>query len=131
VIYALGRPTPRVMYADLEVTSPYNTYRNRGLPPGPIAAPGAAALAATVHPAQVPYRYFVAHPNGHHEFRTTYREHLQAIREVRAQARTDSVRRAQSAAVPRADSAARDSSVRDSSAGARGPTTPASGRGGA
>jgi len=134
VIYALGRPTPRVMYADLEVKSPYNTYRNPGLPPGPIAAPGAAALAATVHPAQVPYRYFVAHPNGHHEFRTTYREHLQAIREVRAQARTDSVRRAQSAAAQRADSvarAARDSSARDRSAGARGPTTPASGRGGA
>jgi UPF0755 protein len=134
VIYALGRPTPRVMYADLEVKSPYNTYRNPGLPPGPIAAPGAAALAATVHPAQVPYRYFVAHPNGHHEFRTTYREHLQAIREVRAQARTDSDRRAQSTPEQRPDSvsrAGRDSSARDRSAGARGPTTPASGRGGA
>jgi len=104
VIYALGRSVSRVMYADLEVRSPYNTYRNAGLPPGPIAAPGAAALDATVHPAQVPYRYFVAHPNGHHEFRTTYREHLEAIREVRARARADSVRRAQQAPPP--DSAA-------------------------
>jgi UPF0755 protein len=103
VIYALGRSVSRVMYADLEVRSPYNTYRNAGLPPGPIAAPGAAALDATVHPAQVPYWYFVAHPSGHHEFRTTYREHLEAIREVRARARADSVRRAQSA--PPQDSA--------------------------
>ncbi len=117
VIYALGRATSRVLYADLEVRSPYNTYRNRGLPPGPIAAPGAAALGATVHPAQVPYRYFVAHPDGHHEFRTTYREHLVAIREVRARARADSARRAAAEAAARAGSTA--------------PPTPAPGQGGA
>lgn len=98
VIYALGRAVSRVMYADLNVKSPYNTYRNPGLPPGPIAAPGAASLDATVHPAQVPYRYFVAHPDGHHEFRTTYREHLIAVRDVRARARSDSARRAAAAA---------------------------------
>jgi UPF0755 protein len=98
VIYALGRAVSRVMYADLNVKSPYNTYRNPGLPPGPIASPGAASLDATVHPAQVPYRYFVAHPDGHHEFRTTYREHLLAIRDVRARARSDSTKRAASAA---------------------------------
>ena len=103
VIYALGRAVSRVMYADLNVRSPYNTYRNPGLPPGPIAAPGAASLDATVHPAQVPYRYFVAHPDGHHEFRTTYREHLIAIRDVRARARSDSAKRA---AAKAADSAA-------------------------
>ncbi len=116
VIYALGRSVSRVLYADLEIRSPYNTYRNAGLPPGPIAAPGTAALDATVHPAQVPYRYFVAHPNGHHEFRTTYREHLDAIREVRARARADSVRRAQA------------SPPSDPAAGTAPPPTPASGR---
>jgi UPF0755 protein len=97
VIYALGRSTSRVTYADLEVRSPYNTYRNPGLPPGPIASPGAASIEATLFPAQVPYRYFVAHPDGHHEFRTTYREHLVAIRQVRARARADSARRARAA----------------------------------
>lgn len=97
IIYALGRSTARVLYSDLEVKSPYNTYRNPGLPPGPIAAPGAASLEATVNPAQVPYRYFVAHPDGHHEFRSTYREHLVAIQQVRARARADSIRRARAA----------------------------------
>jgi UPF0755 protein len=97
VIYALGRATSRVLYEDLEISSPYNTYRNPGLPPGPIAAPGAAALEATLFPAHVPYRYFVAHPDGHHEFRTTYREHLAAIQQVRARARAESVRRARAA----------------------------------
>jgi len=112
VIYALNRATPRVMYADLEVSSPYNTYRRPGLPPGPIASPGAAALEATLHPAQVPYRYFVAHPDGHHEFRSTYREHLVAIQQVRARARADSLRRARTAdstADSTAAAAARDS----------------------
>jgi UPF0755 protein len=103
VIYAMGRSAPRVTYADLEIRSPYNTYRNPGLPPGPIASPGAAALEATLFPAQVPYRYFVAHPDGHHEFRTTYREHLAAIQQVRARARADSARRARAA-----DSASRE-----------------------
>jgi UPF0755 protein len=115
VIYALGRSVSRVMYADLTVRSPYNTYRNPGLPPGPIAAPGAAALEGSLYPAQVPYRYFVAHPDGHHEFRTTYREHLEAVREVRALARADSIRRAALADSVAQDSAARDTVVRDSS----------------
>ena len=106
VIYALNRATSRVMYADLEVNSPYNTYRRPGLPPGPIASPGASALEAVLHPAQVPYRYFVAHPDGHHEFRSTYREHLVAIQQVRARARADSVRRARTAD---STAAARDS----------------------
>lgn len=81
--YALGRHTARVLYRDLEIDSPYNTYRHSGLPPGPIGSPGAPSLAAAVMPAQVPYLYFVAQPDGHHEFRTTYAEHLQAVREAR------------------------------------------------
>lgn len=92
--YALGRRRPtRVLFRDLRVRSPYNTYQRYGLPPGPIASPGAASLEAALHPAEVPFRFFVAHPDGHHEFRTTYAEHLAAIRYVRGVARRDSLAR--------------------------------------
>ena len=84
ILYALGRHAPRVLYRDLEVESPYNTYRHVGLPPGPIASPGAASIEAALFPADVPYLYFVAHPDGHHEFRTTFREHNEAVRQMRA-----------------------------------------------
>ncbi len=93
VQYALGKKPGRVLYKDLRVNSPYNTYRIAGLPPGPIASPGAASLRAALYPAKVPYRYFVAHPDGHHEFRRTYAEHLAAIKMVRAAARTDTAKR--------------------------------------
>ena len=83
VQYALGRYGERVLYKDLEVKSAYNTYRNRGLPPGPICSPGAASIEAALFPADVPYLYFVAHPDGHHEFRRTFREHTEARRLVR------------------------------------------------
>ncbi|HEV7595580.1 MAG TPA: endolytic transglycosylase MltG [Gemmatimonadaceae bacterium] len=86
VQYALGHHVGRVLYKDLAVKSPYNTYINKGLPPGPVAAPGAASLAAAANPASVPYLYFVASPDGHHEFRMTLQEHASAIREVRAAA---------------------------------------------
>jgi UPF0755 protein len=82
--YALGHHVGRVLYKDLAVRSPYNTYINKGLPPGPIASPGVASLAAAAHPASVPYLYFVASRDGHHEFRTTLEEHTTAIRQVRA-----------------------------------------------
>lgn len=82
--YALGHHVGRVLYKDLEVASPYNTYTHKGLPPGPIASPGVASLAAAAHPATVPYLYFVASRDGHHEFRMTLEEHASAIRQVRA-----------------------------------------------
>ncbi len=91
--YALGRKPGRVLLRDLRVDSPYNTYRNPGLPPGPIGSPGAASLEASLFPANVPYRFFVAAPDGHHEFRRTYAEHLAAIRMVRQAPRTDSARK--------------------------------------
>lgn len=84
VQYALGKKPSRVLFKDLRVNSPYNTYRVKGLPPGPIAAPGAKSLEAAVAPAKVPYLYFVAHPDGHHEFRTTYAEHAKAVKEMHA-----------------------------------------------
>ena len=83
VLYALGRHESRVLYRHLELKSPYNTYRNVGLPPGPIASPGSASIEAALFPADVPYLYFVAHPDGHHEFRTTLREHNEAVRQMR------------------------------------------------
>ena len=87
VQYARGQHTNRVLYRDLEIESPYNTYRNTGLPPGPIAAPGKASIHAALFPAQVPYKFFVAHPDGHHEFRVTFREHTEARAEIRRQQR--------------------------------------------
>lgn len=84
VLYALGRHVDRVLYRHLRVDSPYNTYRYAGLPPGPIASPGLASIEAALYPAEVPYLYFVAHPDGHHEFRRTLREHNEAVRQMRA-----------------------------------------------
>ena len=83
VQYALGHHVGRVLYKDLAVASPYNTYIHKGLPPGPVASPGVASLAAAANPANVPYLYFVASRDGHHEFRMTLQEHTSAIREVR------------------------------------------------
>jgi UPF0755 protein len=85
VQYALGHHVDRVYYKDLGIDSPYNTYRHPGLPPGPIASPGAASLAAVLAPANVPYLYFVARPDGHHEFRETFAEHTEARADLRRQ----------------------------------------------
>ena len=79
VQYALPAHVSRVFYKDLTVDSKYNTYKYAGLPPGPIASPGLASIEAALNPASVPYLYFVAHPDGHHEFRTTFAEHEKAI----------------------------------------------------
>ena len=99
VQYALGHHVGRVLYKDLEIDSPYNTYKVAGLPPGPIGSPGAPSLAAAVAPAKVPFLYFVAEPDGHHEFRTTFAEHETAVQ--RARRLRDSVTRAESAATRR------------------------------
>ncbi len=60
---------------NLQIDSPYNTYRYRGLPPGPIASPGLASLDAAIHPADVPYLYFVSRNDGTHAFASTLGEH--------------------------------------------------------
>ena len=78
VIYALlkaGTYDGNLSREDLQFDSPYNTYRYAGLPPGPIAAPGRAALEATVKPAAVDYLYFVSRNDGTHVFATTLAEH--------------------------------------------------------
>lgn len=78
VIYALmlaGRWNGNIRKDDLQINSPYNTYRFPGLPPGPIASPGRGSLEAAVHPADVPYLYFVSRNDGTHEFASTLEEH--------------------------------------------------------
>jgi UPF0755 protein len=83
VQYAIGHHVSRVLYKDLEIDSPYNTYRNKGLPPGPIASPGRPSIVAALNPANVPYLYFVAHPDGHHEFTTDFASHAAAVKRAR------------------------------------------------
>lgn len=78
VIYALGHHVDRVLYRDLEIDSPYNTYRNAGLPPGPIANPGLDSIKAALHPAEADYLYYVAKPDGSHIFSRTLDEHQRA-----------------------------------------------------
>jgi UPF0755 protein len=71
VQYAVGGK-PRLLYRDLRVDSPYNTYRNKGLPPGPIANPGLASLKAACAPARTGYLWYVlTHRNGTHSFAET------------------------------------------------------------
>lgn len=75
VQYALGASKPKIYYKDLEIDSPYNTYRINGLPPSPIAMPGRSSLLAAVNPARTEYLYYVAKPGGSHAFATTLAEH--------------------------------------------------------
>ena len=83
VHYAIGRPGGELSNADLETESPYNTYRVGGLPPGPIASPGAASLDAALYPESVPYLYFVAKDDGTHAFAETFAEHQANINRYR------------------------------------------------
>jgi len=114
VIYALGGPRERLLFAAMDsvADSPYNTYTHPGLPPGPIASPGAAALDATLRPAETEYLYFVAHPDGHHLFSRSLAEHNQTRQT------TDRLW-----AEARAETARREAFVRDSLAAARADTT--------
>ena len=78
IIYAellAGTYQGALHHADMQFSSPYNTYRHPGLPPGPIANPGRSALEAALHPAQSDYYYFVADAQGHHRFARTMEEH--------------------------------------------------------
>jgi UPF0755 protein len=78
IIYAellAGTYSGSLHHEDLAVSSPYNTYRLPGLPPGPIGNPGRSALEAALHPESTKFLYFVSDANGHHRFATTLAEH--------------------------------------------------------
>lgn len=83
VQYAVGKDRKRLTREDLQADSPYNTYRRQGLPPGPIASPGRAAIQAAVRPAKVKYLYFVAMDDRHHQFSTNLADHNAAVARYR------------------------------------------------
>ncbi|MDY4921223.1 MAG: endolytic transglycosylase MltG [Phascolarctobacterium sp.] len=80
--YLFGEQKEIVTFDDLKIDSPYNTYKNAGLPPGPIGSPGISAIKAVLEPEKTDYLYFVAEKDGHHRFTKTYSEHLRAIEEI-------------------------------------------------
>jgi len=86
IIYAellAGTYQGSLHHEDMQFKSPYNTYRNAGLPPGPIGNPGRTALEAALHPAQTDYLYFVADAQGHHRFAHTIAEHNKNVEAYR------------------------------------------------
>ena len=88
VVYAwklAGRKLTRVLNKDLEIESPYNTYKNAGLPPRPICVPGSAAWDGAFVPEDNDYYYYVARKNGYHYFSKTYKEHVKNIKQARSE----------------------------------------------
>ncbi|WP_414696799.1 endolytic transglycosylase MltG [Peribacillus frigoritolerans] len=75
VLYAKGSHKSRVYYKDLEVKSPYNTYKNKGLPPGPIANAGTTSIDAVLKPEKTEYLYFLATPEGEVLYSKTLDDH--------------------------------------------------------
>ena len=80
VIYGIKDFDGNLTRKHLTTPTPYNTYRHKGLPPGPIANPGVASLEAALYPAETDYLYFVSKKDGTHQFSTNLREHNRAVR---------------------------------------------------
>jgi UPF0755 protein len=78
----------KITYEDLNRKHPYNTYQNKGLPPGPICNPGKESLVAAVNPAESDYLYFVAKNDGTHEFSTDLKEHNKNVDKFQRQPRS-------------------------------------------
>ncbi|MDH5528202.1 MAG: endolytic transglycosylase MltG [Nitrospirota bacterium] len=87
VIYATPDYDGDIRYRDLRRDDPYNTYRHKGLPPGPIANPGEAAIHAALFPANDPALYFVSRGDGTHVFSETVEQHNRAVREYQRRRR--------------------------------------------
>ena len=92
--FALNKYGQRMLDEDKQVRSPYNTYKNKALPPGPICSPGLPSLRAAMAPADVPYLYFVSNADGQtHTFSSTLEEHNRAVakyrREIAPQRKTE------------------------------------------
>lgn len=82
-IYGIKPPRSIVSKHDLLKNTKYNTYKIRGLPPGPIASPGFKSIRAALYPAKVSYLYFVSNHDGTHTFSTSYDDHRRAIENVK------------------------------------------------
>jgi UPF0755 protein len=89
--YLLEGGWRRLLKNDLEIESPYNTYKYAGLPPGPINNPGETAILASLYPEEHKYLYFVANGNGGHNFSKTYNEHLRNVKAYRKWVREQNV----------------------------------------
>ncbi|MDJ0810771.1 MAG: endolytic transglycosylase MltG [Desulfobacterales bacterium] len=87
VIYGIKDFNGNLTRKDLRTPTPYNTYVIRGLPPGPIASPGAAALEAALYPAESDYLFFVSRRDRTHQFSTNWKDHNQAVREYQLRRR--------------------------------------------
>jgi UPF0755 protein len=87
VIYGIPGFTGNITRADLERPHPWNTYVIPGLPPGPIASPGEAAISAAVRPVQADYLYFVSKNDGTHHFSSTLKEHNRMVAQYQRQGR--------------------------------------------
>ena len=79
VIYAIKNFDGNIRKRDLKIDSPYNTYRHKGLPPGPIASPGLKSIIAALYPAKTANLYFVSRQDGSHQFSATLNEHNRAV----------------------------------------------------
>jgi UPF0755 protein len=80
VIYAMADFDGNIRKKDLQVDSPYNTYRYKGLPPGPIASPGIKSIIAALEPSESDYLYFVSRKDGSHQFSSNLMDHNRAVR---------------------------------------------------
>jgi UPF0755 protein len=111
IIYGLfggkGKPADRPIYqSDIDKQTPYNTYLINGLPPGPIANPGKAALEAVANPSKTSELYFVADGNGGHVFASTLDEHNQNVARYRALMKKQAEEAANGGAKPPAEEGA-------------------------
>lgn len=82
VEYLYDYQKERLFYKDIEIDSPYNTYKVKGLPPAPISNPGEKSMEAAMNPAVTEYLYFVADSTRRHTFSKEYKEHLKAKEEA-------------------------------------------------
>jgi UPF0755 protein len=83
VQYILDEKKQRLLYRDLEIEPPYNTYLNNGLPPGPICSPGDKAIEAALNPEETDYLFYFALKNGEHVFTESYQEHIRKQNEIK------------------------------------------------